>query len=108
MNDGISARHHFFFYPHIRLVRGTVGAAIYDLFSGGLTWIRDPSIAKALPALAGGLTIKDAAEKSGLSAELINHYLHLMHSLDAGAITPGDHGSLVTAEPVPMQRGPKR
>ena len=89
MNDGISARHHFFFYPHIRLVRGSVGAAIYDLFSGGLTWIRDPSIAKALPALAGGLTIKDAAEKSGLSAELINHYLHLMHSLDAGAITPG-------------------
>jgi pyruvate-formate lyase-activating enzyme len=84
-----AAEHSYFsFYPHVQLVRGQVGAAIHDLFSERVFWLRDAAAAEALTRMAAGTGADAAAQAAGLARETLDQYLATLAALELGTTVP--------------------
>lgn len=86
MLDIHNTQRFFVFHPQVQLVKGTAGAAAYDLFNRKLYWFRDPAIADAMILLSQQHSIADAAESSNLEQVVLENYLRVLADLDIGMV----------------------
>jgi radical SAM protein with 4Fe4S-binding SPASM domain len=75
---------YFGFYPHAPLVLGVQGAAIYDLLSRKVYWVRDPDIARSVAEISNGAPIKNG-DIGRAQAELVRKHLGVFAHLGLGA-----------------------
>jgi MoaA/NifB/PqqE/SkfB family radical SAM enzyme len=75
---------YFTLFPHAQLVRGARAIAVHDLFRSRVFWFRDASVAEALVRMVMGDRTEDAAQRAGISTDVLDKYLSVLSELDLG------------------------
>lgn len=84
---------YFTFHPHVQLVRGVVGAALHDLFSSQVYWIREPQVALACSLVGFGKSLPEAEQEAGLPEDRLSMYVLAFARMGLGAFA--DHRTAV-------------